>query len=301
MRIAQLDEISYRQSLWSHRPLTDFWRVGRGYAKKLEEQGIFTMGDIARCSLGKPGEYYNEELLYDLFGVNAQLLIDHAWGWEPCTIADIKAYQPQSSSVGAGQVLKCPYSFEKARLAVREMADQLGLDLVDKGLVTDQIVLTVGYDIENLKNPDLRKAYQGEIKTDRYGRAVPKHAHGTIHLKEPASSSRLLTQAAAQLYDQIVDSRFLVRRLTITAARVVPETEKKKEETFEQLDLFTDYEVIRREQEAEEARLERERKMQQMMLDIKKKFGKNAILKGMNLQEGATAQDRNNQIGGHKA
>ena len=301
VRIAQLDEISYRQSLWSHRPLTDFWRVGRGYAKKLEEQGIFTMGDIARCSLGKPGEYYNEELLYDLFGVNAQLLIDHAWGWEPCTIADIKAYQPQSSSVGAGQVLKYPYSFEKARLAVREMADQLGLDLVDKGLVTDQIVLTVGYDIENLKNPDLRKAYQGEIKTDRYGRAVPKHAHGTIHLKEPASSSRLLIQAAAQLYDQIVDPRFLVRRLTITAARVVPETEKKKEETFEQLDLFTDYEAIRREQEAEEARLERERKMQQMMLDIKKKFGKNAILKGMNLQEGATAQDRNNQIGGHKA
>ena len=198
-------------------------------------------------------------------------------------------------------MLKCPYSFEKARLAVREMADQLGLDLVDKGLVTDQIVLTVGYDIENLKNPDLRKAYQGEIKTDRYGRAVPKHAHGTIHLKEPASSSRLLTQAAAQLYDQIVDPRFLVRRLTITAARVVPEAEKKKEETFEQLDLFTDYEAIRREQEAEEARLERERKMQQMMLDIKKKFGKNPILKGMNLQEGATAQDRNNQIGGHKA
>lgn len=301
VRIAQLDEMSYRRALWSHRPLTDFWRVGRGYAKKLEAQGIFTMGDIARCSVGKSTDYYNEELLYDMFGVNAELLIDHAWGWEPCTIADIKAYKPESSSIGSGQVLKCPYSFEKARLAVQEMADLLALDLVDKGLVTDQIVLTVGYDIENLKDPALRKNYRGEIKTDRYGREIPKHAHGTVHLKEPASSSRLLIQAAAGLYDEIVDKRFLVRRLNITAAHVIPETERKKEVHFEQMDLFTDYDAIQKQQEEEEADLAREKKMQQLMLDIKKKYGKNAILKGMNLQEGATAKDRNSQIGGHKA
>ena len=301
VRIAQLDEISYRQSLWSHRPLTDFWRVGRGYAKKLEEQGIFTMGDIARCSLGKPGEYYNEELLYDLFGVNAQLLIDHAWGWEPCTIADIKAYKPASSSIGSGQVLPCPYPFQKARLAVQEMADLLALGLVDKGLVTSQMVLTVGYDIDNLKHPDFKEHYQGEIQTDRYGRAVPKHAHGTVNLQKATSSSRKLTQAVTELFDRIVDPTLLIRRINMAAARILPESEVKQEETYEQLDLFTDYESLKKQKEREDAELSREKKMQQAMLAIKKKYGKNAILKGMNLKEGATAQERNNQIGGHRA
>lgn len=301
VRIAELDEMSYRRLLWSHRPLTDFWRVGRGYAAKLEERGLYTMGDIARCSLGKPGDYYNEDLLYNLFGVNAELLIDHAWGWEPCTIADIKAYKPQSSSVGSGQVLKCPYSYEKARLAVREMADLLALDLVDKGLVTDQIVLTVGYDIDNLKDPALRSTYKGEVKTDRYGRKVPKHAHGTANLKQYTASSRQLMEEAAGLFERIADPKLLVRRLNMAAEHVVPEAEARGQTQFEQMDLFTDYAALQKQREEEETRLERERKMQNAVLEIKKKFGKNAILRGMNLEEGATARDRNGQIGGHKA
>lgn len=301
VRIAELDEMSYRRQLWSHRPLTDFWRVGRGYAKKLEEHGLYTMGDIARCSLGKPADYYNEDLLYNLFGVNAELLIDHAWGWEPCTIADIKAYRPQSSSVGSGQVLHCAYSFEKARLAAKEMADLLALDLVEKGLVTDQIVLTVGYDIGNLKDPALRKEYSGEVKTDRYGRKIPKHAHGTVNLKQYTSSARQIVQAVSELFDRIVDEKLLVRRLSMAAAHVIPEEEAQNEIQFEQLDLFTDYAALQKEQEKQEAELERERKMQKAVLEIKKKFGKNAVLKGMNLEEGATARDRNRQIGGHKA
>lgn len=301
VRIAELDEMSYRRQLWSHRPLTDFWRVGRGYAKKLEEHGLYTMGDIARCSLGKPTDYYNEDLLYNLFGVNAELLIDHAWGWEPCTIADIKAYRPQSSSVGSGQVLHCAYSFEKARLAAKEMADLLALDLVEKGLVTDQIVLTVGYDIGNLKDPALRKEYSGEVKTDRYGRKIPKHAHGTVNLKRYTSSARQIVQAVSELFDRIVDEKLLVRRLSMAAAHVIPEKEAQNEIQFEQLDLFTDYAALQKEQEKQEAELERERKMQKAVLEIKKKFGKNAVLKGMNLEEGATARDRNRQIGGHKA
>lgn len=301
VRIAELDEMSYRRQLWSHRPLTDFWRVGRGYAKKLEEHGLYTMGDIARCSLGKPADYYNEDLLYNLFGVNAELLIDHAWGWEPCTIADIKAYRPQSSSVGSGQVLHCAYSFEKARLAAKEMADLLALDLVEKGLVTDQIVLTVGYDIGNLKDPALRKEYSGEVKTDRYGRKIPKHAHGTVNLKQYTSSARQIVQAVSELFDRIVDEKLLVRRLSMAAAHVIPEEEAQNEIQFEQQDLFTDYAALQKEQEKQEAELERERKMQKAVLEIKKKFGKNAVLKGMNLEEGATARDRNRQIGGHKA
>ena len=300
VRIAELDEISYRQQLWGHRPLTDFWRVGRGYAKKLEECGLFTMGDIARCSLGKPTDYHNEDLLYRLFGVNAELLIDHAWGWEPCTIADIKAYRPQCSSVGSGQVLQCPYPFEKARLVAREMADLLVLDLVDKGLVTDQIVLTVGYDIDNLKDPDLQKQYRGEIKTDRYGRKIPKHAHGTINLKQYTSSTRQIVQAVTELFDRIIDEKLLVRRLSMAAEHVISEDEAERDMRFEQMDLFTDYTALQREQEKQEAELEREKKMQKAVLEIKKKFGKNAILRGMNLEEGATARDRNSQIGGHK-
>ena len=301
MRIAELDEMSYRRKLWSHRPLTDFWRIGKGYAKKLEEYGLYTMGDIARCSIGKENELYNEDLLYKLFGVNAELLIDHAWGYEPCTMEMIKAYKPETNSVCSGQVLHCPYDFEKAKLVVKEMTDQMVLDLVDKKLVTDQIVLTVGYDIENLNNPDRRKKYHGEITIDRYGRRIPKHAHGTTNLKRQTSSTKLITDAVIELYDRIVDRDLLIRRINITANRLVDESSVKKEEVYEQLDLFADYEAQRKKQEEEEAVLDREKRMQEAMLSIKKKFGKNAVLKGMNLQEGATARDRNEQIGGHKA
>ena len=301
VRIAELDEMSYRRQLWSHRPITDFWRVGKGYAKKLEEHGLFTMGDIARCSIGKSNELYNEELLYKLFGINAELLIDHAWGYEPCTLEHVKAYKPETNSVSSGQVLHCPYDFDKAKLAVKEMTDLMVLDLVDKGLVTDQVVLTVGYDIENLTDPNRSGKYNGDVTIDRYGRKVPKHAHGTTNLNRQTSSTMLITDAVMELYDRIVDKNLLIRRINITANRLVDESIAKKEEKYEQLDLFTDYKAKEQEQAEEDAVLEREKRMQQTMLTIKKKFGKNAILKGMNLQEGATAKDRNEQIGGHKA
>jgi DNA polymerase V len=301
VRIAELDEMSYRQLLWTHEPLTDFWRVGRGYAKKLQENGMFTMGDVARCSIGSPGDYYNEELLYRLFGINAELLIDHAWGYEPCTIAQIKAYRPESNSISSGQVLQCPYDFEKGKLIVREMTELLVLDLVDKGLVTDQMVLTVGYDIENLADPNRRKAYQGPVTTDHYGRKIPKHAHGTATLTGQTSSTRRIMEAVMELYDRIVDKNLLVRRINLTANHVVQENSVERNQSFEQLDLFTDYEALEKQQKKEERELEREKKMQQAMLSIKKKYGKNAILKGTNLQEGATTIERNRQIGGHKA
>ena len=301
VRIAQLDEMSYRKKLWNHRPLTDFWRVGRGYVKKLEAAGLFTMGDIARCSIGKEHEYYNEDLLYKMFGVNAELLIDHAWGWEPCTIKDVKAYKPESNSIGSGQVLHCAYEYENAKLIVREMADLLALDLVDKGLVTDQLVLTVSYDIENLTDPVRRKQYQGPVKTDHYGRKVPVHAHGTVNLKKKTSSSRVIMEAVTGLYEEIVNSKLLIRRVNLVANHVVAEQFQEENFKVEQLDLFTDYAALEKQKKAEEALREKEKKMQHAMLDIKKKFGKNAILKGMNLQEGATTRDRNKQIGGHKA
>ena len=301
MRIAKLDEMSYRRLLWSHRPLTDFWRVGKGYAKKLEEQGLFTMGDIARCSLGKPTDYYNEDLLYKLFGINAELLIDHAWGWEPCTIADIKAYKPSTNSIGSGQVLHCAYTFDKGKLIVREMTDLLVLDLVDKRLVTDQLVLTVGYDIDNLTNPEIKKSYRGAITADNYGRAVPKSAHGSANLGRQTSSTKLILDAVTEMFECIVDKNLLIRRVNITANHVVDEATVQKTDNFEQLDLFTDYAAAQAKKGDEEAELAREKKMQQAMLEIKKKHGKNAILKGMNLEEGATTVDRNKQIGGHKA
>lgn len=301
MRIAVLDEMSYRRSLWSHRPLTDFWRVGKGYANKLEEKGLFTMGDIARCSLGKPTDYYNEDLLYKLFGINAELLIDHAWGWEPCTIADIKAYKPSTNSIGSGQVLHYAYTFDKAKLIVREMTDLLVLDLVDKRLVSDQLVLTVGYDIDNLTNPEIKKSYHGAITTDHYGRAVPKSAHGSVNLGRQTSSTKLIMDAVTDLFERIVDKNLLIRRVNITANHVVDEATVQKTSNFEQLDLFTDYAAAQAKKEDEEAELAREKKMQQAMLEIKKKYGKNAILKGMNLEEGATTVDRNRQIGGHKS
>lgn len=299
--IAQIDEMSYREMLWAHRPLTDFWRIGKGYAKRLETYGMYTMGDIARCSVGKETDYYNEELLYKLFGINAELLIDHAWGYESCTIADIKAYKPESSSIVSGQVLKRPYIFENARMVIREMADMLALDLVGKELVTDQLVLTVGYDMENLSGHRKAVPYTGEVTVDRYGRKIPKHAHGTINLERKTSSAHLLMKAATELFDRIVDKQLLVRRISISANRVVEESSAVYKETFEQMDLFTDYQERARKRAKEEAELAREKRMQKALLDIKKKYGKNAVLKGMNFQEGATARDRNEQIGGHKA
>ena len=290
VRIAELDEMTYRRQLWGHRPLTDFWRVGRGYAKKLEQHGLYTMGDIARCSL------HNEQLFYKLFGVNAELLIDHAWGWEPTTIADIKAYRPTTNSLGSGQVLHCAYAWDKARIIVREMVDLLVLDLVDKGLVTDQMVLTVGYDRENLTDPERCKAYRGEVTRDPYGRPIPKHAHGSVNLERKTASTRLITDAVMELYDRITDPELLVRRVNLVACRVIPEMAVPPEEA-RQLDFFMDYAA----REKEDADLEREKRRQQAVLTIRKKFGKNAILKGMNYQEGATTRDRNAQIGGHKA
>ncbi len=301
VRIAELNEYTYRQQLWGHRPLTDFWRVGRGYAKKLEAHGLYTMGDVARCSIGAEADYYNEDLLYQLFGINAELLIDHAWGWEPCTIADIKGYKPEVNSISSGQVLHCAYSADKARLVIHEMADQLALDLVDKGLVTDQMVLTVGYDIENLSDETRQKQYHGEVTIDRYGRRVPKHAHGTENLSKATSSSSEIIDAVLRLYDRIINPKLLVRRMNLVANHVEKESAQSHPEVFTQLDLFTDYTVLEQEKEKEDAAKEREKKLQKAMLDVKKKFGKNAILKGMNLQEGATAMDRNRQIGGHKS
>ncbi len=300
VRIAELDEMSYRRSLWTHRPLTDFWRVGRGYARKLEEHGMFTMGDVARCSVGKPTDYRNEDLLYKLFGVNAELLIDHAWGWEPCTIADIKAYKPSTNSMGSGQVLMEPYTFDKAKLVAREMTDMLALDLLDKGLVTDQLVLTVGYDIENLKDPERRRKYSGPVTTDHYGRQIPKHAHGTINLGKPTSSAKKLLEAVSELFDRVTDKNLLARRINITANHVIDEASVPKAAAYEQLDLFTDYGAVQEQQAKEDAELEREKRIQQAILTIKKRYGKNAILKGSNFEEGATARNRNEQIGGHK-
>ncbi|MFR8416321.1 MAG: DNA methylase [Hominilimicola sp.] len=301
VRIAELDEMSYRRLLWNHRPLTDFWRVGRGYSKKLEKIGLYTMGDIARCSIGKPTDYYNEELLYKLFGINAELLIDHAWGYEPCTMEDVKAYQPETNSISSGQVLHCPYEFDKARLVVKEMTDLMVLDLVNKGLVTNQIVLTIGYDIENITDKNRSRNYKGTVTTNYYGKKVPKPAHGTTNLPKQTSSTTLITNAVMELYDKIVNKKLLIRRINIVANKLVDEHSVKNANKYEQLDLFTDYEILKKQREKENAESEREKRMQNTILDIKKKFGKNAILKGMNLQEGATAKDRNNQIGGHKA
>lgn len=301
VRIAELDEMSYRRLLWNHKPLTDFWRVGRGYSKKLEKIGLYTMGDIARCSIGKSTDYYNEELLYKLFGINAELLIDHAWGYEPCTMEDVKAYKPETNSISSGQVLHCPYEFDKARLVVKEMIDLMALDLVDKGLVTNQIVLTIGYDIENMTDKNRSQSYKGTVTTNYYGKKVPKPAHGTTNLPKQTSSTTLITNAVMELYDKIVNKKLLIRRINIVANKLVDEHSVKNANKYEQLDLFTDYEILKKQREKENAESEREKRMQNTILDIKKKFGKNAILKGMNLQEGATAKDRNNQIGGHKA
>lgn len=290
VRIAELDEKSFREKLWDHQPLTSFWRVGKGIANKLESYGINTMGQLARCSLT------SEDFLYKLFGVNAELLIDHAWGWEPCTIAAIKAYKPETNSLSSGQVLQCPYNYEKARIVIQEMADAVSLDLVDKHLVTDQLVLTIGYDIECLNDN-----YSGTVTTDFYGRQVPKPAHGTANLKQPTSSSRAITEAVVELYDRIMDKQLLVRRLNLSTNHVINEEKALSKQKHVQLDLFTDYEELAKKERIEKEAQEKERRMQETLLDIKKKFGKNAILKGLNFAEGATAKERNQQIGGHKA
>ena len=294
VRIAELDEMSYRRQLWDHEPITDFWRIGRGYANKLRSVGLYTMGDVARCSAGQDGEYYSEALLYRLFGINAELLIDHAWGWECCTIADVKAFRPQTKSLCSGQVLQCPYSFEKGRIIVREMTELLVMDLLDKGLISDQFVLTIGYDRESLSTPGIN--YRGPITLDHYGRAVPQHAHGTARLETACSSERLISQAVTALYDRIVDPRLLIRRVNIAAADLHREEDMPQSEEL-QLDMFTDYEALAK----REAELQTERNKQLAILHIRKKFGKNAILTGLNFREGATTRQRNNQVGGHRA
>ena len=295
VRIAELDEMSYRRELWTHRPLTDFWMVGRGISKKLEDNYMFTMGDVARCS------QYNEAKLYKLFGVNAELIIDRAWGWEPTTIADVKAYRPSSNSLSMGQVLHKPYTYEMARVIVREMIDQHVLDMVEKGIVTDQIVMTIGYDIENLTDSTIRAQYHGEVTTDFYGRKVPKHAHGTANLKRKTSSSRIITDAAMELFDRIVDHNLLIRRINIAACKLARERDLPKEHEPEQFTLFEDPEAMLLREQEEEATLESEKRMQKAILEIRKRYGKNAILKGINFQECATARERNRQVGGHRA
>lgn len=290
VRIAELDEMTYREKLWSHTPITDFWRVGRGIAKKLEAKHIYTMGDIAEASV------YNEDMLYRLFGINAELLIDHAWGWENCTIADIKAYKPENNSLSHGQVLQHPYSFEKGRLIVREMTDLLVLELVEKNLITDQIVLNVGYD-----KIGVPRDYSGELTSDRYNRKVPKMAHGSVNLGRRTSSTKLIMEAVTKLYNEIVDRELMVRRMYVIANHVVDRNVAENEETFEQLNFFTDSEAESERKKQEEKCLEKEYEMQKAMLKIKKKYGKNAILKGMNFEEGATTIERNGQVGGHKA
>lgn len=289
VRIAELDEMSYRKLLWNHRPITDFWRVGKGYAKKLEQNGIYTMGDVARTSIK------NEDLLYKLFGVNAELLIDHSWGWESVTIKSIKSYKPESNSICSGQVLHCPYDYEKTKIIVKEMTELLTLDLVTKNLVTNQIVLTIGYDIDNLINPEISKIYKGEITFDNYGRRIPKHAHGTINIDHKTSSTKIIMEAVMNLYERIINKNLLVRRLNITVNNVVSELEVE-EEKYEQMNLFVEYKELEKKREKEKA----EKEIQKAMINIKRKYGKNAILKGMNLQEGGTTIERNSQIGGHK-
>ena len=294
VRIAELSEQSYKEKLWDYRPLTDFWRVGRGISKKLEENGLFTMGDIARKSIE------DEDFLYKLFGINAELLIDHAWGIEPCEMKHIKEYKPENNSLASGQVLHCGYTYDKARLVVNEMIEQLSLDLVSKQLVTDQLVLTIGYDIENLTNTKIKRSYQGEIVTDPFGRQIPKHAHGTTHLKFQTSSTKLLTEAMLKLFDQITNQNLLVRRINMTACNIIHESKVIKKEV-EQLDLFTNYEIEDKKKKQQEIELEKEKNLQKTLLNIKKKYGKNSILKVQDLDEDATTKKRNEQIGGHSA
>ena len=306
VRIAELDEMSYRKSLWNHKPITDFWRVGRGYAKKLAAHGMYTMGDVARCSLGGERDFLNEDLLYKLFGVNAELLIDHAWGWEPCTIKDVKDYRPSTNSMNSGQVLQKPYPYEKAKLIVKEMADQMALDLVKKGLVCDQVGLTINYDIDNLLDEGILEKYDGEITIDYYGRAVPKHAHGVYNFDRPTSSGKLIMEGLLDIFERTINPVLLVRRVTLTANNIKPVDQAETNEP-QQMDLFGNISIaedgsteLDMNKEDRSRELEEEEKIQKTLLEIKKKFGKNAVVKAMNLEKDATAMDRNRQIGGHK-
>ncbi len=296
-RIAELDEMTYRKLLWNHTPITDFWRIGHGYAKKLENKHLYTMGDIARCSIGKTNDFYNEELLYSMFGVYAELIIDHAWGYEPCTIKDIKAYKPQDKSISSSQVLHKPYSYDKAKIIVKEMIDLLSLELVDKNLVTDQITLNIGYDIIDKSNAK----YYGKITKDMYGRIMPKQDSGTIHMKFPTSSTKLMTQKIIELYENIVNKNLFIKRLNISVNHLTTSQSVDSQEFYEQLDLFSYFELNQEQIEKEKIQLEEEKRLQKAIIDIKKKYGKNSILKVMDLQEDATTRDKNNQIGGHKA
>ncbi len=295
VRIAALDELSYRRQLWEHQPLTDFWRIGSGIAKKLEANRMYCMGDIARASLSP----YGREKLKKLFGINAKFLIDHAWGYEPTTIAQAKAYVPETKSICTAQVLSEPYSFELARLVLWEILENLALDLVEKKLLTDQLTLTVGYDVENIRQRN--KNYQGEITTDRYGRKTPKHAHTTVNLKQQTSSGKLLCDAVLKAYDEIVDKNLTIRRLSVSANRLISESDVNEEKSFQQLDFFSDYQKQVNETEQTAKLLKKERKIQETVINIKSRYGKNAIMKGANLQKGATQKDRNSRIGGHKA
>ena len=288
VRITELNEMSYRKMLWHHVPITDIWRVGKGISKKLEKYGMYTMGDVARCSIN------NEDLLYKLFGVNAELLIDHAWGYEPCTIESIKNYKPLAKSISSGQVLQSPYSYDKAKLIVREMAELLALDLVSKKLISEQLVLTIGYDMENVTDD-----YNGEITIDHYGRAIPKHAHGTINLDYKTSSSKIITEAMIKLYDEIINPKLSVRRVTMAATKLASEEEEKGKVRYRQLDLFSSLDDENNKLDYDREALKEENNLQNAMLKIKEKYGKNAILKGMDLEDGATTMDRNRQIGGH--
>ncbi len=288
VRIACLNEQLYKQQLWNHKPLTDFWRVGKGIAKKLEQNNIYTMGDIARCSIT------NEDKLFKLFGINAELLIDHAWGYEPCTMQSIKEYVPNTNSLCSGQVLHCPYNYEKTKLIIKEMAELLTLDLVDKHVVTNQLVLTVGYDIKNLDKSFIE--YKGKVTIDRYGRSVPKHAHGTQNIDHYTSSNKIIGEEIIKLYERVIDKNLLTRRINISANNLITEDEAEKKQKFEQIDLFTDYSEIKKKHSKEK----KEHELQKSILDIKKKYGKNAILKGMNFEDGGTTIERNEQVGGHK-
>ena len=299
VRIASLDEMSYRRKLWDHTPITDFWRVGKGYAEKLESKGIYTMGDIAKCSVAPPYEYKNADLLYELFGVNAELLIDHAWGYEPCTMEYIKAYKPENNSIGSGQVLHEAYTYDKARIVVKEMLESLVMSLLEKKLVTNQIIMTVGYDIESLTNPAIN--YKGPVTKDSYGRTKPKHAHGTGNMYKHTNSLKQITECGMDLFDRIINDTLLIRRVSMSANNVIREEDAKKIVINEQIDFFTDMNQIIESEKKDAIELEKEKNLQQTILELKKKYGKNAVLKGMNFKEGATMIDRNGQIGGHKA
>ena len=301
VQIATLDEMSYRKLLWNHRPLQDFWRIGSGYSKRLEEIGLYTMGDVARCSIGKEDEYHNEELLYKIFGINAELLIDHAWGVEPCRMVDVKGYTPTSNSISSGQVLHRPYAYHETRTVVQEMADTLSYNLLERGLVTNQIVLHIGYDRESLTDSEISKSYNGPITKDTYGRRKPKHGHGTINLEKQTSSTKRIVEGVTQLFEEIANPNLLARRVSIAANNIVLESEICQKDTFEQMDLFTDYEKLQKIKAREKTEFEKEKREQKAVLTIRKKYGKNAILRGLNFKEGSTGRDRNRQIGGHRA